>query len=52
MAGGGRLLLQANLSAASVSGFSEAAGQVFWSEGQAEGVTLKPWAVRWSVSGN
>jgi maltooligosyltrehalose trehalohydrolase len=49
--GGGRLLLQANLSAETVSGFGQALGRVFWSEGEtAEDGTLGPWAVRWSLT--
>jgi maltooligosyltrehalose trehalohydrolase len=51
IAGGGQLLLQANLSAASVSGFGEVAGRVFWSEGEvAEGGVLGPWTVSWSLA--
>jgi malto-oligosyltrehalose trehalohydrolase len=50
IAGGDRLLLQANLSAATVSGFGEVSGRVFWSEGDAaEGGSFGPWAVRWSA---
>jgi malto-oligosyltrehalose trehalohydrolase len=51
VAGGGRLLLQANLSAETVSGFGEASGRVFWREGDGgEGADFGPWAVRWSLS--
>jgi maltooligosyltrehalose trehalohydrolase len=49
--GGGQLLLQANLSGETVSGFGEATGRVFWSEGdRLEAGALLPWAVRWSLS--
>ena len=51
MASGGRLLLQANLSAASVSGFGDKEGQVFWSEGSAQDDgSFGPWALRWSLA--
>ena len=51
MESGGELLLQANLSAESVSGFAEPSGRVFWTEGDAAaGGRFGPWAVRWSVA--
>jgi maltooligosyltrehalose trehalohydrolase len=51
IAGGGQLLLQANLSAGTVSGFGEASGPVFWQEGEtAEGAAFGPWSVVWSLS--
>jgi maltooligosyltrehalose trehalohydrolase len=50
IAGGRTLLLQANLSAARLSGFGAVTGGVFWSEGEAaEDGDFGPWAVRWSV---
>jgi malto-oligosyltrehalose trehalohydrolase len=50
LTGGGALRLQANLSAASLSGFGVAGGEVFWGEGDvSENGVLGPWAVRWSV---
>jgi 1,4-alpha-glucan branching enzyme len=50
LSGGGKLLLQANLSASLVSGFGAVAEQVFWSEGEASGDgAFGPWAVRWSL---
>ena len=50
MSEGGRLVLQANLSGANVSGFTAVGGRVFWSEGDAsEDGSFGPWAVRWSV---
>jgi maltooligosyltrehalose trehalohydrolase len=50
LADGGTLLLQANLSAVRVSGFGDESGRVFWGEGEAEGGSFAPWAVRWSLA--
>ena len=51
IAGGGTLLLQANLSAVTVSGFGAPAGRVFWSEVEpADSGSFGPWAIRWSVA--
>jgi maltooligosyltrehalose trehalohydrolase len=51
IADGGTLLLQANLSAARVSGFGAVSGRVFWQEGDAaEDGAFGPWAVRWSLA--
>jgi malto-oligosyltrehalose trehalohydrolase len=47
--GGGALLLAANLSDTSVTGFPATAGQVLWQEGAADAKDrFGPWTVRWS----
>ena len=46
----GTLLLAANLSDSSVSGFPASAGEVLWQEGPAgSDGRFGPWAVRWSI---
>ena len=49
LADGGSLMLQANLSAEPVSGFTEPAGRAFWREGDAVAAgRFLPWTILWS----
>ncbi len=46
----GELVLQANLKPEPQGDFAASADDMIWQEGEADGATLGPWAVRWSVS--
>jgi maltooligosyltrehalose trehalohydrolase len=46
---GARLMLEANLSATPVQGFSRATEYLLWQQGGAQGGELSPWSVRWSL---
>ena len=47
---GSMLRLDANLKAEPQDGFGLPTGEDIWAEGEAQGETLGPWAVRWTMS--